>query len=199
MWPLRQGCWRWASYPLWRATHTGEDGFDLLTSNDGARLLWKALINAGAKPVGADALEILRIEAGIPRYGMDMDETNVVTETGLDDSVSFTKGCYIGQEILNRIHTQGHVNKQLVGLVFPPDPRLQLSYGDKLFSAEQEIGSITSSTFSPALQRPRRSFAEHRSRAPSSPAPSCAHARTREPCVRRSCNRPARSQGRTTI
>src|SRR3984893_16598803 len=75
-----------------RATHTGEDGFDLIVKATQADAIWESLTDAGAQPVGHDALEILRIEAGIARYGRDMDETNVVTETNLDNAVSFTKG-----------------------------------------------------------------------------------------------------------
>ena len=74
-------------------------------------------VQCGARPVGYDALEIFRIEAGQPRYGVDMDETNVVTEA-LDDAVSYTKGCYIGQEIIARIKYRGHVAKKLSGIVF---------------------------------------------------------------------------------
>ena len=68
-------------------------------------------------------LKTLRIEAGVPRFGVDMDETNVVTETGLDDAVSFTKGCYIGQEIIARIKYRGHVAKRLSGLRFEGNVR----------------------------------------------------------------------------
>src|SRR5215213_1943429 len=63
-----------------RATHTAEDGFDVIAAAEGAASLWEALVAAGARPVGQDALEVLRIEAGVPRYGQDMDETNVVLE-----------------------------------------------------------------------------------------------------------------------
>src|SRR4030095_5470133 len=80
--------------------------------------LWEALQHAGARPVGYSALEILRIEAGVPRYGVDMDESKVVTETALDDAVSYTKGCYVGQEIIARIKYRGHVAKKLAGLMF---------------------------------------------------------------------------------
>jgi len=86
-----------------RATHTAEDGFDLFLDAHEAQPLHDFLTKAGAKPLGADTLEVLRIEAGRARYGVDMDETNVVTEINLDDAVSFTKGCYIGQEIIARI------------------------------------------------------------------------------------------------
>ena len=134
-----------------RASHTAEDGFDLFTSADDAGSLWDVLIAAGARPVGLDALEILRIESGLPRYGADMDETTIVSETNLDDAVSFTKGCYIGQEIIARIKYRGHVAKKLTGLVFADEVKLEL--GAKIHAADKEIGRITSSVLSPALER----------------------------------------------
>jgi len=99
-----------------RATHTGEDGFDLIVDLARAGELRPALTDAGATPVGEETFEILRIEAGIARFGRDMDETNVLPETNLDDAVSFTKGCYVGQEIIVRIKHRGHPAKKLVGL-----------------------------------------------------------------------------------
>lgn len=144
--------WMDASVQLIRATHTAEDGFDLFTSAGLAVPLWDALAAAGARPVGFDALEILRIEAGIPRYGVDVDETKVVLETGLDDAVSFTKGCYIGQEIIARIHFRGHVAKRLAGLMLEAGGEARRD--DKIRTPEgKEIGWITSATHSPQLQR----------------------------------------------
>ena len=134
-----------------RATHTAEDGFDLFTSADNAGSLWDALVAAGARPVGVEALEVLRIEAGLPRYGVDMDETTIVSETTLDDAVSFTKGCYLGQEIIARIKHRGHVAKKLTGLVF--DGEVKLEVGAKIRAADKEIGRITSFVLSPALER----------------------------------------------
>ncbi len=135
-----------------RATHTAEDGFDLFINTNATQSLHDSLTKAGAQPVSAEVLEVLRIEAGIPRYGIDMDETNVVTETNLDDAVSFTKGCYIGQEIIARIKYRGHVAKKLTGLIF--DNEAVGETGAKIFSAdENEIGRITSVTFSPRLNR----------------------------------------------
>ena len=135
-----------------RATHTAEDGFDLFVNSTEAQALHGALTKAGAHPVGPDALEVLRIEAGIPRYGVDMDETNVVTETNLDDAVSFTKGCYIGQEIIARIKYRGHVAKKLTGIVF--ESEVTLAGGAKVFSSDdKEIARVTSSAFSPRLGR----------------------------------------------
>ena len=134
------------------ASHTGEDGFDLIVDNDHANSLWNALEQVGAQPVGYDALEILRIEAGVPRYGVDMDETNVVTETNMDDAVSYIKGCYIGQEIIARIKYRGHVAKKLSGLTF--DGAVEVHAGSLINSVDgKEVGRITSVTYSPKLNR----------------------------------------------
>jgi folate-binding protein YgfZ len=99
-----------------RATHTSEDGFDLVFDSTRAGEFRQALLDAGATPVDEETFEILRIEAGIARFGRDMDETNVIPETNLDDAVSYTKGCYVGQEIIVRIKHRGHPAKKLVGL-----------------------------------------------------------------------------------
>ena len=140
-----------AAVTVIHATHTREDGFDLIGNADQAGTLWDALHNAGAQPVGYEALEILRIEAGLPRYGVDMDDTNVVTETGLDDAVSYTKGCYVGQEIIARIKYRGHVAKKLSGLAFDP---AKVTAGVVIKAADgKEIGRTTSVTYSPHLAR----------------------------------------------
>lgn len=144
----------WEGGPLYvmRATHTAEDGFDLIVGAAGAPSLWAALSSAGARPVGADALEVLRIEAGVARYGVDADETNVVLEAAPEDAVSFTKGCYVGQEIIARIHWRGHVAKRLAGLAF--DARSDAGRDDKVATPDGRlIGRLTSVTFSPALDR----------------------------------------------
>lgn len=106
--------------------------------------------NAGARPVGYDALEILRIEAGRPRYGVDMDETKVVTEAALDDAVSFTKGCYVGQEIIARIKYRGHVAKKLSGVMFEQAVRIESGVAIKA-TDDKDIGRLTSVTYSPHL------------------------------------------------
>src|SRR5882724_2957207 len=82
-----------------RATHTAEEGFDLFVDAKASGDLCNSLTSAGAQVVSSETWETLRIEAGSARYGVDMDEANVVTETNLDDAVSFAKGCYVGQEI----------------------------------------------------------------------------------------------------
>src|SRR5206468_7497523 len=132
--------------------HTGEDGFDLFVNTPGAESLRDLLTQAGAKSIGEDTFETLRLEAGIARYGVDMDETNVVSETNLDDAVSFTKGCYVGQEIIARIKYRGHVAKKLTGLIVEQQTVLETGAG--IFSNDdKEIGRVTSSAFSPHLGR----------------------------------------------
>ena len=133
------------------ATHTGEAGFDLIVSAEQEDTLWQTLVAAGATRVSPEVEEILRIEAGIARYGIDMDETNVVTETNLDDAVSYTKGCYLGQEIIVRIKHRGHVAKKLTGLRLETEQAVEA--GAPIMSTDgKEIGRVTSATFSPQLQ-----------------------------------------------
>ena len=134
------------------ATHTAEAGFDLIVSEEQKDSLWQTLMAEGATPVSPEVEEILRIEAGIARYGIDMDETNVVTETNLDDAVSYTKGCYLGQEIIVRIKHRGHVAKKLTGLRFETDQ--PIAAGATIRSTDdKEIGRVTSATFSPTFER----------------------------------------------
>jgi len=137
---------------LIRATHTGEDGFDLFVDVKDSDFLRDELSKAGARVIDQQVAETLRIEAGVPVYGVDMDETTIVTEANLDDAVSFTKGCYVGQEIVIRIKHRGHVAKKLAGIVLEENDAVES--GAKIFSEdEKEIGRVTSSTFSPALNR----------------------------------------------
>jgi folate-binding protein YgfZ len=141
-----------ADVTVMRASHTGEAGFDLVVAAAQAASLWDDLQAGGARPFGNAALEMLRIEAGVPRYGVDMDETNVVTEAALDDAVSYTKGCYVGQEIIARIKYRGHVAKKLSGLRFEQAVRVEV--GAAITSVDgKEVGKITSATYSPHLGR----------------------------------------------
>lgn len=136
----RDGVWQNDQVTIIRATHTGEDGYDVIGAQD----------TFDAIHVSERVEEILRIEAGIARYGRDMDETNVVTETNLDDAVSFTKGCYLGQEIIIRIKHRGHVAKKLTGIRF--ETERDVEPGSVIRSVDdKEIGRVTSATFSPRL------------------------------------------------
>jgi folate-binding protein YgfZ len=109
---------------------------------------------SGGRACGWDALELARIEAGIPRFLQDMDETNLPPETGLErNAISYTKGCYIGQEVIARIRTYGQVAKALRGLRFADELKLTPKKGDKLFLGEKEIGYVTSAIQSPSIGR----------------------------------------------
>ncbi|HEX8148674.1 MAG TPA: glycine cleavage T C-terminal barrel domain-containing protein [Pyrinomonadaceae bacterium] len=137
-----------------RATHTAEDGFDIFADAADAEPLWDALTASGARPAGGDALEVLRVEAGVPRYGVDASDANVVLEV-LDEAeaVSYTKGCYAGQEIIARIHWRGHVAKRLAGAVFDRDAEPPSDARLRDCAQGREAGRITSSVFSPRLRR----------------------------------------------
>ena len=103
----------------------------------------------GLRLVGLTALNLLRVEAGIPWYGVDMDESRIVLEVGLEHAISFKKGCYLGQEVVERATARGHVNRKLSGLLVQGDT-VPVS-GDKLFHDSQEVGWITSAVnFSPS-------------------------------------------------
>lgn len=108
----------------------------------------------GGRACGWEALELVRVEAGIPRFGADMDETNLAPEAGIEArAISYSKGCYIGQEVIARIRTYGQVAKSLRGLVLPDDLRELPARGAKLFSGDKEAGFVTSAIVSPAFRK----------------------------------------------
>ena len=140
--------WQGHQVTIVNATHTGEKGFDIVLDSSAKAEILKAIETGGAQPVSDDTFEILRVEAGIARFGRDMDDTSVVPETNLDDAISFTKGCYVGQEIIVRIKHRGHPAKKLTGLRFETDT--QVESGAVVKSTEnQEIGRVTSAVISP--------------------------------------------------
>lgn len=110
-----------------------------------------------AVEIPSDIYETLRIESGIPLYGVDMDETTIVPEIGIDDMISYNKGCYIGQEIIARIYFRGHVAKRLTGIISGAETRpvgSVLQTGDELTTPDgKNAGRITSVTFSPKLDK----------------------------------------------
>jgi len=113
------------------------------------------LLDSGAVQISEDLYETLRIENGIPKYGVDMDETTIVPELGIDGLISYNKGCYIGQEIIARIHFRGHVAKKLTGLLSEPGAVATgfLPNADIVTPDGKNAGRITSVTFSPKLDK----------------------------------------------
>ncbi|MBO0887688.1 aminomethyltransferase family protein [Candidatus Bathyarchaeota archaeon] len=134
---------------------TGLGGYDIFLPSEEAEAVWQGFLLCGGEqglaPVGATAMEILRVEAGFPRYGVDVDDNTIVLEAGFKDAISFTKGCYMGQEVVARATHIGRVNKQLVGLeieaTVPPSPRTKLKSGGS------EAGFVTSAAFSPGKKK----------------------------------------------
>jgi folate-binding protein YgfZ len=143
-----------------RVSHPGSAGvspasFDLFVPIESLGAVADKLIAAaksiGGRACGWESLEIARIGAGMPRFGADMDESNIPLECGIEArAVSYKKGCYIGQEVINRIHSIGHVNREVRGLRLAEDLKSLPVKGDKLFHDGKEVGHLTSVMKSPA-------------------------------------------------
>lgn len=144
--------------------YPGTPGYRILLPADALPAAWSAIVGSDGgspvKAVGMDALEAVRIEAGVPRFGSDMSEENFPPEARIEDrAISYTKGCYMGQETIARIKTYGHVNRLLVGLL--PDTEQPITHGAPLYHPDvtsvlrehKEAGYVTSSIVSPALKR----------------------------------------------
>jgi aminomethyltransferase len=130
------------------------DGAEYFVHADDATDFIGELTYFDAVKITDSLYETLRIESGIPLYGVDMDENTIVPEIGLEDMISYTKGCYIGQEIIARIHFRGHVAKQLTGVIASSDDATALAPGQELMSKEgKSAGRITSVTISPKLHK----------------------------------------------
>jgi folate-binding protein YgfZ len=128
----------------------GTPGYDIVCLASRAGMAWEALTRAGAVPAGLQANEVLRMEAGTPVYGKDMDESHLALEVGRTrQAISYTKGCFLGQEPLVRIRDLGHVNRSLTGLKIPGGAAVPR--GTPLFRAGKEVGQVTSSVVSPRI------------------------------------------------
>ena len=140
-----------------RRSPGGVPGAEFIVARTNAVALWQALkavsVVHGGGPIGYEALRALRLEAGIPWFGYDFDEQVIPHEAALENThISYTKGCYTGQEIVERVRSRGHVNRKRVGLEFSgseiPPAGMKLSHQGK------EVGHLTSAAFSPALGHP---------------------------------------------
>jgi folate-binding protein YgfZ len=128
------------------------EGFELIVPNDSFTPLWTRAVAAGAVPAGLEAWDIARVEAGRPEWGIDMDDNTIPQEANFDalHAISYTKGCYVGQETVARVHFRGHVNKHLRGVrATGLDP---LHTGATLHDeAGNQVGDVRSAVRSPRL------------------------------------------------
>lgn len=123
-------------------------GLDLICPAQSTQALTAALLDRGAAPVGQDAAECRRIESGRPRFGVDLDESTIPQEAGLNErAVSFTKGCYVGQETVARLYYKGKPNRHLRGLRLDGPTQ----HGQELWLGERAVGAVGSCTDSPRL------------------------------------------------
>src|ERR1700693_4031424 len=124
----------------------GEDGqqesYELWLAPKDVHKTWQALVAAGATPVGSEALEMLRIVAGVPLYGGDIRERDLPQETEQMPARNFTQGCYVGQEIVERIRSRGNVHRKFTGFLL--GGAAAIAAGDKIVSGEKEVGEVTS-------------------------------------------------------
>jgi len=130
-----------------RTGYTGEDGFEIVIDNAQAELLWKSLMDHGAVPCGLGARDVLRLEAGLPLHGHEIDETTTPIEAGLERFVRFDKE-YVGASVLRKQHEQG-VERKLVGLQLPGRSAPRPGY--TIFDQGQKVGQVTSGSYSPTL------------------------------------------------
>lgn len=138
---------------LVRSGRLGAEAYTLwLSASIASHLAGDLLENPEVKPASLEAWEILRTEAGIPRFGMDFGEENFPQETGAEEAVSYTKGCYLGQEVVARIHYRGGVQKILRGLVF--DAGAIPAHGTPLLFEGREAGLVGTALPSLALGHP---------------------------------------------
>jgi aminomethyltransferase len=138
--------WGEVGYSITRMASNLSETYELWMSRENLPAAWDALTVAGAVPAGMDALEMFRVWAGVPRYGQDIRERELPQETEQDQALHFSKGCYVGQEIVERIHARGLVHRTFSGFVVdggPPEP------GTKIVSEGKDVGYITSALLVP--------------------------------------------------
>jgi folate-binding protein YgfZ len=125
-----------------RADDASRESYEVWLAPKDVYKTWKALIDAGATPVGSEALEMQRVAAGVPLYGVDIRERDLPQETEQMRALNFNKGCYVGQEIVERIRSRGNVHRKLTG--FLVEGAVEIPAGAKIISGEKEVGEVTS-------------------------------------------------------
>ncbi len=146
---LKSVAWQGAECTLVRGENAEQAAYEIWLAPNKVRQLWDALVTAGALPVGSEAAEKLRIVSGTPRYGVDIRERDLPQETEQARALNFNKGCYVGQEIVERIRSRGAVHRKFTGFV--AEGSTQIPAGTKIIAAEKEVGEITSAA---SLQLP---------------------------------------------
>jgi folate-binding protein YgfZ len=127
----------------------GVPGYDIVCLRARAEHIWQLLEKAGARPAGRDAFEILRVEAGTPEFGPDLDENTFAPEVGrIAQAICYKKGCYLGQEPIVMARDRGQVNRRLLGVRLPAGP---VPHNSLLYREGKEIGRVTTSLVSPRL------------------------------------------------
>ena len=147
---MQSAMWKGVDCTLVRGEDSEHPSYEIWLAPDRVLQLWDAFLAAGAMPVGSEALELQRIVSGTPRYGIDIRERDLPQETEQARALNFNKGCYVGQEIVERIRSRGAVHRKFTG--FLAEGAAQIAPGTKIVSVEKEVGEITSSA---SLQLPR--------------------------------------------
>lgn len=132
--------WKGANISVTRMVSDEFLTYEIWLAPEHAAPLWDSLIEARAIPVGTDALEKFRVLAGVPKYGVDIRPRELPQETGQTQALNFTKGCYIGQEIVERIRSQGNLHRTFTGFILDRS----LEPGTKIVLNEKQMGEITS-------------------------------------------------------
>ena len=149
---------RWEGGYIIGANETGEGGYNFVLNRDNEKSLWGGLIELGkglgVVGMGDECFEVLRIEAGIPRMGVDLTEKTSPLETPWKDrGVHYQKGCYIGQEFITRIKMRGRVKRIFVGYEFEEEEGMEVMRDDVIYGGGKEKGWISSVCYSPGLRK----------------------------------------------
>jgi folate-binding protein YgfZ len=151
----------WHDVGLSLVRSAGSGGYEIWLAPLNAPRLWEALVMAGATPVGTEALEMWRIAAGVPRYGQDIRERDLPQETEQHQALDFTKGCYVGQEIVERIRSRGQVHRMFTGFRLKDGDAgaAALAPGTKIQAEGKDVGELTSVASLPQANGSRATIA----------------------------------------
>jgi folate-binding protein YgfZ len=146
-----------------RGEYAERESYEIWLAPAHVKPLWDTLLKAGATPVGSDAIELHRVALGIPRYGQDIRERDLPQETEQARALDFNKGCYVGQEIVERIRSRGNVHRKFTGFVLEQEPPLiapgptaegtePAATNTRITSGGKDVGEVTSLASLPTAQ-----------------------------------------------